>query len=96
MENELLMGCPSQVEVMEMLALIERRGRTSWWPVRELGAVLGRGGAEERATLVRPATEFVDIYDALLSNDDLTCLTRDDGFLPDDVSQHSLRPLFTH
>ena len=36
-------------------------------------------------------TKFVDIGDALLSNDDLTCLTRDAAFLPDDVSQHSLK-----
>ena len=40
-------------------------------------------------------SKFVDIGDTLLSNDDLTCLTRDDGFLPDDVSQYSLSPLFT-
>ena len=32
-------------------------------------------------------TKFVDIGDALLSNDDARCLTSDDGFLPDDVSQ---------
>lgn len=30
-------------------------------------------------------TKFVEIGDALLSNDDLRCLTCDDGFLPDDV-----------
>ncbi|KAM0826346.1 hypothetical protein ACQ4PT_068928 [Festuca glaucescens] len=30
-------------------------------------------------------TKFVDIGDALLTNDNLQCLTRDDGFLPDDV-----------
>ncbi|KAM0885669.1 hypothetical protein ACQ4PT_030188 [Festuca glaucescens] len=30
-------------------------------------------------------TKFVDIGDAELSNDNLKCLTRDDGFLPDDV-----------
>ena len=33
------------------------------------------------------STKFVDIGDALLSNDDLGCLTRDDGFLHDNVSQ---------
>ena len=32
-------------------------------------------------------TKFVDIGDAVLSNDDLGCLTSNDGFLPDDVSQ---------
>jgi hypothetical protein len=32
-------------------------------------------------------TKFVDIGDSLLSNDDLRCLTRDDAFLPGDVSQ---------
>jgi hypothetical protein len=30
--------------------------------------------------------KFVDIGDALLSNDNLKCLTCDDGYLPDDVS----------
>ena len=33
-------------------------------------------------------TQFVDIGDALLTNDNLRCLTRDDAFLPGDVSQH--------
>ena len=33
-------------------------------------------------------TKFVDIGDAFLSNDELACLTRDDGFLHDGVSQH--------
>ena len=32
-------------------------------------------------------TKFVDIDDAFLSNDELACLTRNDGFLHDDVSQ---------
>lgn len=41
-------------------------------------------------------TKFVDIDDALLSNDDLRCLTRDDGFLPDDVSQQEISILFTY
>jgi hypothetical protein len=34
-------------------------------------------------------TKFVDIDDALLSNDDLRCLTRA-GFLPGDVSQQHI------
>ena len=34
-------------------------------------------------------TKFMDIGDALLSNDDLKCLNSDDGFLPDDVSQQN-------
>jgi hypothetical protein len=37
--------------------------------------------------LAPPNTKFVEIGDAILTNDDLRCLTRDDGFLPDDVSQ---------
>ena len=32
-------------------------------------------------------TKFVDIDDAFLSNDELACLTCDDGFFHDDVSQ---------
>ena len=32
-------------------------------------------------------TKFVDIGDALLSKNNLGCLTSDDGFLHDDVSQ---------
>jgi hypothetical protein len=32
-------------------------------------------------------TKFVDIDDALLSNDDLRCLKSDHGFLPGDVSE---------
>jgi hypothetical protein len=35
-------------------------------------------------------TKFVDIDDALLSNDDLRCLTRDRGFLRGDVSQQHM------
>jgi hypothetical protein len=40
-------------------------------------------------------TQFVDIGDALLTNDDLSCLTRDDAFLPGDVSQQH-GPLLTY
>jgi hypothetical protein len=35
-------------------------------------------------------TNFVEIGDASLSNDHLKCLTCDDGFLPDDVSQQEI------
>ena len=42
-------------------------------------------------------TQFVDIGDALLTNDDLSCLTRDVAFLPGDVSQqHRYHYLLTN